>query len=201
MPFETDTHWPTRLVKLFKICRGQGGKGGMLESRYNGPVNAMLTYCLQVGLGEEFDYVIGPQVPADPDHPHSAIDFVVSAVIHDQFKPVLLIEIKDDTWATSATQRYHADAQMRQRFHAMLNACPLPDLHGLSLLGTSLRVYRGTVATYSVDPMLEECPSTEEVPPSNFLEGAWDRDLLSPGGLKEMQRIVSYIVTEVAKLS
>jgi hypothetical protein len=65
-------------------------------------------------------------------------------------KPVLLVEVKDDSWIERAELRYRADDQMRSRYALMLEACPFPRLRGLSLLGTSARVYCGGTSLQQV---------------------------------------------------
>jgi hypothetical protein len=55
-----------------------------------------------------------------------------------------------------AGSRFEADDQIRHRYKEMFGNCPLPRLWGLSLLGTSLRVYCGTVATRTIKPELPD---------------------------------------------
>lgn len=50
------------------------------------------------------------------------------------------MEIKDDCWANVSDHRRKTDAQMRQRFDDMLHKFTIPQLYGLSLAGTSLRI-------------------------------------------------------------
>ena len=109
-----------------------------------------------------------------------------------------MAEIKDDSWATRAEQRFKADEQMRQRYNSMLQACPLPRLWGLSLLGTSLRVYCGDAATGDAEPAFEDCPSPNHVLPRDFLKGAWNIDILSQEGFDKIKEIVKDIVGNVA---
>ncbi|KAI5990834.1 hypothetical protein F5J12DRAFT_862101 [Pisolithus orientalis] len=68
-------------------------------------------------------------------------------ILNQGQKPVLVADIKNDKWADSADKRWIADIHTRQRYDQMLAECPIPELYGLSLLGTSLRVYRGVKAT------------------------------------------------------
>ncbi|KAM6503781.1 hypothetical protein JOM56_000724 [Amanita muscaria] len=67
--------------------------------------------------------------------------------------------------------RLKADDQMRQRYDAMLHNCPLPRLWGLSLLGTSLCVYAGDVATGELEPVFIDRPSLAVSFPAIFLRG------------------------------
>jgi hypothetical protein len=76
----------------------------------------------------------------------------------------------------------------------MLRDCPLPRLWGLSLLGTSLRVYCGDVVTGDVEPAFENRPSPGRIFPRKFLEGAWNIDILSQEGFAKMKEIVGDIV-------
>ena len=115
-------------------------------------------------------------------------------------QPVLIAEIKDDKWANKPHKRQRADAQMRQRYDQMLFNCPIPRLYELSLLGTSLRVYRGDKVTGEVTPDFFARPSAHRVLPPDFLEGEWDLDILSPEGLVKMQEIVAYIKAESANV-
>lgn len=89
---------------------------------------------------------------------------------------------------------------MRQQYDQMLLNCPIPRLYGLSLLGTSLRIYRGDKVTGVVAPDFVDRPSAHRVLPPDFLEGEWDLDILSPEGLVKMQEIVAYIKAESANV-
>ena len=111
---------------------------------------------------------------------------------------MLIAEIKDNGWATKAEKRFKADEQMRQRYDSMLQDCPLPRLWGLSLLGTSLRVYCGHVIDKDLEPAFENRPSSDHNLPSEFLEDAWDIDILSQEGFAKMKEIVGDITGNVA---
>ena len=91
---------------------------------------------------------------------------------------MLFAKTKDDAWAYKADLRYNADDQIYRRYDAMLGHCPLRRLWGLSLHGTSLRVYCGTVATETIEPDFVPRPSPSRILPRHFLEGAWDIDIL-----------------------
>jgi hypothetical protein len=121
-------------------------------------------------------------------------------VLNQEQKPVLIAEIKDDRWANKADKRRKADTQMRERFDQMLHNCAIPRLYGLSLLGTSLRVYCADKVTGEVTPHFLGRPDVDRILPRDFLEGQWNLDILSPAGLKKMQEIVAYIKVEAAKV-
>ena len=87
---------------------------------------------------------------------------------------------------------------MRQLYDQMLPNCPIPRLYGLSLLGTSLRVYCGDKLTGEVTPHFVGRPNADRILPPNFLGEQWNLDILSPDGLTKMQEIVAYIKAEAA---
>lgn len=195
MPFETDTTWPAGLLNIFQICRQDLQH---LENRYYGPYNKLLSYCFGP---ESFDFFVAPQSPPSEFSPRDTVDFIVFLVVFDRLRrPVLIAEIKDDAWANKADLRSKADEQVRQRYDSMLNDCPLPHLWGLSLLGTSMRVYSGDTATGDVQPTFENRPNLSRIFPRNFLEGAWDIDILSPEGFAKMKEIVGDIMASAAAL-
>jgi hypothetical protein len=68
-------------------------------------------------------------------------------------------------------------------------------VYGLSLLGTSLRVYVCNVATGEVEPAFATRPSLGHTLPHDFLGGAWDLDILSKEGFTKMKEIVDDVIT------
>lgn len=110
----------------------------------------------------------------------------------------MFVEIKDGGWARKAALRFKATEQMRQRYDMMLGDCPHPRLWGLSLLGTSLRVYNGEVASGYINPAFEAQPSLGRILPRDFLEGAWDIDILSQAGFDSMKVIITDIMDGAA---
>jgi len=66
-----------------------------------------------------------------------------------------------------------------------------------SLLGTSLRVYVGHVATGELEPSLTNRPGSDVINlPRDLLEGGWDIDILSEEGFIEMKEIVGDILAQ-----
>jgi hypothetical protein len=152
-----------------------------------------------------FNFFLAPQTAPDELDPWDPVYLgLFMAVLNQEQKPVLIAEIMFDSWVNSPHYRQRADTQMRHWFDQMLQNCPLPRLYGLSLLGTSLRVYCADKATGLVTPQFVGHPDPVQILPrnlpSNFLEGQWDVDILSPEGLKKMQEIVTYIKAEVDKV-
>ncbi len=172
MSFSTNTAWPQGLCTIFDICCQQCKP---FENRYYRPYDKLLNYC----FGESFQYFVAPQNPSSDLTLRDTVNFVVFLVVFDaNHRPVLFAEINNDGWAHNAGSRFKADDQIRRRFDAMTGNCPLPHLWGLSLLGTSLHVYCGTVATGTIEPDFVPRPSPSRILPQHFLEGAWDIDIL-----------------------
>jgi hypothetical protein len=115
-------------------------------------------------------------------------------------KPVLIAEIKNDSWARGATAHQTADKQMHQQYNQMLHDCPLAHLYGLSLLGTSLCIYHADMVTGDLTPDFVIHPHPHHVVPCNFLEGQWDLDILSEDGFKKIQEIVAYLKAGTANI-
>jgi len=192
MPFSTDTNWPQGLVTIFNVSRARNAS---FESRYYGPYDRLFNYTVIEG---GFNLFLALQTAPDETSPRDAVDFVdFMVVLNQQLKPVLIAEIKDDAWANEPDRRQRADAQMRQRYDQMLRHCPIPRLYGLSLLGTSLRVYCGDKVTGDVMPHFVGRPDVNRTLPPDFLEGQWDLDILSQEGFIKMQEIATYIKAEV----
>ena len=126
-----------------------------------------------------FNFTVAPAVlhfnypSAAPTTPRFALSSGIGGT-----RPVLVAEIKDDNWAGRADLRAKAADRMRQWFNAVLPDCRLPRVYGLSLLGTCLRVYVGNVATGEVEPAFATCPSPGRTLPDDFLEGAWNIDMM-----------------------
>jgi hypothetical protein len=148
-----------------------------------------------------FTFFLAPQTstPDDETWPCDAVAFVVFMVVSNQEqKPVLIVEIKDDRWVNGPDKRQRADVRMHQWYDQLLVDCAIPRLYGLSLLGTSLRVYCGRKDTGEVTPHYVCRPHVDRILPPDFLEGQWDLDILSQDGLRKMQEIVAYIKAEAA---
>jgi len=65
---------------------------------------------------------------------------------------------------------------MRQRYDAMFEHCPILKLWGLSVLGTSGRMYLGDTLFGDLSPPLKDRPSIHHVLPSTLLENCWPVD-------------------------
>jgi hypothetical protein len=189
MPFQSDNTWPAGLITIFNHARA---RHTTFKSRYYGPYDKLLNYC----FGESFNFYVAPHSPPSSS---DAIDSVVFLVVFDSNdKPVLIVEVKDDSWIERAELRYRADDQMRNRYALMLETCPFPRLWGLSLLGTSVRVYCGDTTSFKLQPPAIERPHELRILPTTFLAGEWDIGILSQEGFAKMKEIVTDIMGNVA---
>ena len=135
MPFSQDNAWPAGLHTIFANARDR--RHATFDERYNGPYDKLLNYC----FGDGFKFYVAAYNPPEDDG-RERLDCIVSMVVFDGVgRPVLAVEAKDESWAGKGERRYRVDQQMRERFAMTLEDCPLPRLWGLSLLGTSMRVY------------------------------------------------------------
>ena len=194
MPFSTDTKWPQGLLDIFEFHRNQ--KYPPVEYLYFGPYINLLNYAI---VEDDFNFFVTPQATYDEGSTDGYIPgpfgtFLV--VMTKEHKPILFVEIKPDEWADNAYCRRNADTRMRRRFNQIQYQCPIPHLYGLSLLGTSLRIYCADKAAHTITPQFVRDPG-RDVTPSEFLQGQWNLDILSPDGLTKMQEIVGYIKAEV----
>ncbi|KAF6753129.1 hypothetical protein DFP72DRAFT_1011162 [Ephemerocybe angulata] len=212
MPFVTDAAWPDFVLEYIDSCHEDEAwepYHRSLADRYCVVYPDMLRYCFNGPVGDPGPgFLVGFQGLLSGPWA-SDTKYVMPSVVRQRphFRPVLIFDIQDPAWATRAHLRLEADRRMHQRYDyasqhrydhtSNLNDCPLPHLWGLSLLGTSLRVYCGDVATGVIEPVSEDPPSP--LPP-DFLEGAWDIDILSQEGFWKMKEIVGDIVCLSAEL-
>ena len=166
-------------------------RDGLVNSRYHAPYNRLFHRCV---IEDEFSLMLLAEASFDQLASFEPVDCgLFMVLINLEEEPFLFAEIKDDGWVDEPDKRWRADIQMRRRFDEMLDKCPLPRLYGLSLLGTSLRVYSCDKATRLMNPRVPKEDRT-------FLEGQWDVDLLSQEGFQKFQDIVAYIKAESEKV-
>ena len=191
MLFLTDNAWPAGLLTIFEQYRA---KCEVFENHYYGPYDKLLNYCFR----SDFTFYIAPQSPPNDDS-HDTIEFIVFLIMfNSKKKPVLLVEVKDNSWAYRAELRYQADKQMHDWYDLILEVCPMPRLWGLSVLGTSMRIYAGDTRSFNVTPLHSQCPRPQShVLPVNFLAGQWNLNILSQEGFDKVKEIVTDILTHI----
>jgi hypothetical protein len=197
MPFLTDNAWPSGLLTCFEHSRQ---RREVFENRYYGPYDKLLNYC----FGSDFTFYVAPQNPptdnTSDDNPCDDLGFIlVLIVFNNNNQPVLVVEVKDDYYARKPQYRYDADKLMRGRYDFIVDDCPTPRLWGLSLLGTSMRVYCANKTTNRITPPYIPRDS-DRVLASSFLAGEWDVDILSESGFAKMKEIVTDIFTHTANM-
>jgi hypothetical protein len=120
MSSQTDNTWPAGLLSIFEHCRD---RHETFENCYSGS----LRQTVELLFREWFRILRRTAEPPVLDS-HDAINFIVMLVVSNgHVKPVLLIEVKDDTWAQKAELRfcYRADIHMCRRYALMLDDCPV----------------------------------------------------------------------------
>ncbi|KDR68286.1 hypothetical protein GALMADRAFT_1354768 [Galerina marginata CBS 339.88] len=187
MPFLTDATWPIGLIRIFEVCRRDLPPG---DNRYYGPYHKLLAYCF---TPDSFEYFVAPYNPLSASSSNTIDSSEFLVVYETRRRPILIVDIKDDSWADRADLRLKADTRMRQAYDSILADCPVHRLWGLSLLGTSLRVYCGDVDSGALQPGFANRPSRSHTMPRDFLAGCWDIDILSQEGFDQVQAIVEGI--------
>lgn len=90
MLFLTDNAWPTGLLTIFEQCYA---KHETFKNCYYGPYDKLLNYCF------ESDFIFYVALQSSPnDDSCDTINFIVFLVMfNSKKKPVLLVEVKDDS--------------------------------------------------------------------------------------------------------
>ncbi|KXN84073.1 hypothetical protein AN958_00488 [Leucoagaricus sp. SymC.cos] len=190
MQFLEDHAWPATLLTLFESIRNRPMS---FPFRYHGSYLTLLYYCFRE---PDFMFLVAPQPIPKDGRIRDAVNYnICLGLPRNSNDLVCLVEVKDDHWNLSADLRYLADQQMRNRYSEMLEACPLPRLWGISLLGTKMRVYCGDTVTNTVDPPVSPLLEPLAGPTSDFLAGEWNLDILSQDGFQMMKEIVGDIYT------
>ncbi|KAF5358184.1 hypothetical protein D9756_001623 [Leucocoprinus leucothites] len=190
MPFATATHWPEGLRSIFELSRQQRE---VFPNRYYAPYLNLLSYC----FNDAFEYFVTPYITRiDNETPHDLVDPLISLVVFNaKNRPVVFADIKEDWWQHNAYYREVEDFQLRRRLDLVLDS-PLPRIYGLSLFGTSLRVYTAN-SEGEKQPSIQPRPNdNDHTLPRDYLEGAWDIDILSQDGFNKMKEIVEDVVTD-----
>jgi hypothetical protein len=196
MPFSTDTKWPQGLLNIFEIYRD-----GKHSRRDVGHYNGLSNYA----IGGDFTFFVDSHPAYNVTLPDYSIPWPFSTLLvvkTQERQSVLFAEIIRDEWANDTYCRESAHAQMCRRLNQILPDCPIPRLYGLSLLRTSLCIYCADTVTRRIT--CHSIPDTHhtlhnpdvDILPSDYLQGHWNIDILSPEGLTKMQEIFGYIRAE-----
>ncbi|KAF8915004.1 hypothetical protein CPB85DRAFT_1218200 [Mucidula mucida] len=196
-PFPADTTWPDGVHSIF--CTQHVDKYATANRRYSGPYTKLLTYCFGAN---SFEFTIAPETPFldvfGSDNCYQDPKFYVFIIVYDHLHhPVMIVNIQDYGWVDRASLRVDADKQIRLWLEIMISDCPLPRLLGLSFLATSLR--ECDAESWDRKPEFID-DRTHRGLPGEFLEGAWDIDILSQEGFDKMKEIVGESAKGVAAL-
>lgn len=188
-----DATWAAGLVNLINIAHNRASTD---ERRYYGVYNKLLSYLFS---NDDYRFVVCPQPPPD-DGSCESVGFAFYVLdTASQGRPVMIVEIKDDTWLMTPSKRKLADQQMRDRYDEMLRLCPIPRLWSLSIIGIKVRVYRGDTVALTIDPARVEYDSRFVVP-SDYLENEWAMDITTQAGFDRVKQVVTDIYTEIEDL-
>jgi hypothetical protein len=184
MTFETDQHWPEGLVKMFEHIKRN-------PTFLVGAISKLLYYIFPA-----FKFYVRPSSTADRSNP---LPFLV--VCTSDGNPVLFVGVRDAGWADRADLRLRADEEMRKEFDHLMVDCPIPRLYGLSCLGQSLCVYRGTKDTCMLEPPPTPRPDRSDALEPSFLADQWNLDIMSDKAFATIKKIIAEINREVPPVS
>jgi len=141
-----------------------------VENKYYGAYDKTLNGLFDTlnvnGNDSAEEYIVEPQyTPTCEERGIPAINFVITHLfLHTRSgsgkktegdaadKPIFFLEIKPPVNVNSGSARIAADAQMRARFRSLRDDCPIPILHGISVMGQRLAFYSMDKATGCIEP-------------------------------------------------
>jgi len=197
MSFISDQTWPSELKVLFETFRHHTPIGICGETRYHGPSNSLLNYCFD---NPRFHFVVVPRHPS-ANSPRDSVAFIrLYLAVYDQNnRPVFFADVRDDVWLGSPAARSRADGQVRERYGDLLTDCPIPVLHGVSIIGTKARFYTAESKDRVILPRRVPRDPAKALS-AEYLTGEWEMDILSQEGFDRMKEIVTYIKDQCSVL-
>ncbi|KAK7016518.1 hypothetical protein R3P38DRAFT_3321037 [Favolaschia claudopus] len=124
--------WPEKVQRQFEIA--QAGNSA-LENVLHAPYNKLLNTLFPV----DTDFTVIPNFQEISST--KSADYLVTFEIFLENKPVFVLELKREKDFLVRSKRTAADDQLRGRLGDLIDACPLPVLHGVSAFGTRLCFY------------------------------------------------------------
>ncbi|KIY63237.1 hypothetical protein CYLTODRAFT_426283 [Cylindrobasidium torrendii FP15055 ss-10] len=177
MSFDGTTSWPTGFAEMFNTIHNSSSD----DRRYYAAYNKLLNW-----MFPSWDFLVSPH--------HESPDLLV---VINHGKPMLFISVKSERWVSNAGTRMRADALVRQHYFDMLGECPSPVLWGVSALGTNIRLYQGRTNENIIAPRYDSSMTQNHLP-RDYLETAWELDLLSQEGFNAMKNIAAKIKVQLA---
>ncbi|KAG1860405.1 hypothetical protein F4604DRAFT_1930330 [Suillus subluteus] len=159
--------WPVKVQRQFDIAQAAGTDA--LENVMHAPYNKLLNTLFPV----DTDFTVIPNF--QEINSTKGVDHLMTFEIFLENRPVFL----------------------RGRLGDLIDACPLPVLHGVSAFGAKLCFYSLTQAGL-ISP--ESIPAPTQYVIDTAPVDRWNYNILTAEGEAELRRIVQVITTECAQL-
>lgn len=185
------TMWPVKVQQQFDIAQAAGNDALDSENVFLAPYNKLLNTLFPV----DTDFTVIPNF--QEINSTKGADYLVTFEIFLENLPVFVLGLKLEKDFSVRSKRRAADDQLRRRMGDLIDACPLPVLHGVSAFGTKLCFYSITKAGLVLPEYIPASPQyvTDTAPVDR-----WNYDILTDEGETELRRIVQVITTECAQL-
>ncbi|KAN0097960.1 hypothetical protein V8E55_002406 [Tylopilus felleus] len=181
--------WPVKVQRRFEIAQAAGNDA--LENVLHAPYNKLLNTLFPV----DTDFTVIPNF--QEINSTNGADYLVTFEIFLENRPVFGLELKREKEFSVRSKRTAAVDQLRGRLGDLIDACPLPVLHGVSAFGTKLCFYSITKAGLVLP---ESIPASPQYVIDTAPVDRWNYDILADEGEAELRRIVQAITTECAQL-
>jgi hypothetical protein len=182
--------WPDTVVSRFARV-----PTNPRENDFYGPWNKLLN----IVFPPDGPFTVAPQsYPVQPSR--ESLYFLVEFHILMEEVPVFILKIKTPVSFEFASAREEADDQVRKRLRDLVDRCPLPQLHAVSVFGTKLSFYTGQSSTNPVQI------TPTRIPRDLFLENdvapkeCWNLDILESDGAEKFRAIVEQIKSQRSHL-
>ena len=156
------------------------------ESEFYGPYNTLLTDLFP----HAEHYQVAPQFKGPVTL--GSVNFTMIYIVRKHKYPVFFIEIKPYIHLNDIRTQAKADQQMRERFGSMIGpSLAIPNLYGVSAMGTRFSVYQYMKETNILKPslILPDPNYVTDVAPA----ARWNYELLEIPGEQKMRELVAEI--------
>ncbi|KAG1852712.1 hypothetical protein F4604DRAFT_1591898 [Suillus subluteus] len=181
--------WPEKVQRQFDIAQAAGNDA--LENVMHAPYNKLLNTLFPV----DTDFTVIPNF--QEINSTKGVDHLVTFEIFLENRPDFVLQLKREKEFSVRSKRTVADDQLRGRLGDLIDACPLPVLHGVSAFGAKLCFYSLTQAGL-ISP--ESIPAPTQYVIDTAPVDRWNYNILTAEGEAELRRIVQVITTECAQL-
>jgi len=182
--------WPNYVLRQFQIVPANPN-----ENHFHGPYNGLLhSFFPPIS-----DFTVVPRFR----HPSSrGVDINFCFEIQFGDRPVLILELDDPSAISLISTRGEADDQIRSRMGALAKRCPLPTMHAISALGTTLCFYSLNTADDDGEILPLRIPRhPAEVNDCDYAPAnQWEYNLLEEGGEAKLRAIIEEVLQGCAAL-